>query len=165
MTRSPWREHYSWPVPALLLAEAPQPAADEDTVWPTTATGATCWAAELHDHLDHSDDADCNGAVTHIASWLRVQAVGRETIRVTEPRLPRHAVSWAAAAFQLGITEVTLLRSDGATSPVTPAPARAAMIGSPGSTPIGFGRRDQVTGWIVDRAEAAARMVIRAVQR
>lgn len=152
-------------MPALLLAEAPQTEAPHDAVWPWTPTGVTRWAAELLDRVERGELAAPDAELGRIASWLRVQAVGRDAIRIIEPRIARYAGTWAAAARQAGILDVVLIGADGASSPVPTGPATAAPALTGASAPMDLGWRYQAAVWILDRAEALARSAIRAVQR
>jgi hypothetical protein len=96
----------------LLLVASPAglPAAkaDADPVWPSTPDGATLWAQHLHDELTAQPRLS-SAAVGEVASWLRTQAVGRQTIVVSEPRVAKFAGVWAAAAVAAGVGETRLV--------------------------------------------------------
>jgi hypothetical protein len=149
----------------LLLTDAGQADPDEDSVWPWTDTGATRWVADLHDEIERSGREDLGHDRGRIASWLRVQAVGRDTIRISDPRLPAHAADWAAAAQQAGIAAVRVLHPDGSAAVVTAGRDDAHALAPSASPTIAVGTVHRVQNWLADRAEAGARIVIRAVQR
>jgi hypothetical protein len=152
----------------LVLVFAPQPVsadlpADGAAVWPRTADGATAWAERLHDRLVAEPQLDDIGAVDRIASWLRVQAIGRSRIEVSEPRLDVFAPLWAAAAHAAGVADVRLAptRADDG-EPVAADPPRRPAV-PVRSDPVGSAGRARL--WALDRAEQTARVVVRALQR
>jgi hypothetical protein len=153
----------------LLLAEAPGAATDSgQPVWPQDGNGATSWAVELHDRLDRSRPPAA-GDLARMASWLRVQAAGRTVVEVVEPRTGRYAASWSAAAQQAGYTMTCIVRPDGHTTsvqPVTPAEAAMDAVARESWEPVlDSGWRHRARLALIDRAEAAGRAAVRALQR
>jgi hypothetical protein len=158
----------------LLLVASPAglPAAkaDADPVWPSTPDGATLWAQHLHDELTAQPRLS-SAAVGEVASWLRTQAVGRQTIVVSEPRVAKFAGVWAAAAVAAGVGQTRLVSPDTGGEEVL-VEAIEPMVGVEQPTavvrPVPRGRRarlDRARLWLVDRAEDTARLAVRAVQR
>jgi hypothetical protein len=148
----------------LVVAAEPVVAdADGAAVWPRTANGATAWAAQLHDQLVADHASDEAAVVARVASWLRVQAIGRPRIVVSDPRLNRFAPLWAAAAHAAGIADVRLApvgSAEGVPVAVEPPPRPARPVRS---NQVGSAGRARL--WALDRAEQTARVVVRVVQR
>jgi hypothetical protein len=143
-------------VPELVLVEA----APDQAVIETQALSR--WAAELHDRLDSGSDPDPE-ASRRLASWLRVQAVGRDTITVTEPRVAAYSALWASAANAVGIS-TRLINAAGESCEPTPAGQVAA--GPAAMSGVLDDRwRTRLQTWALDRAESAGRAVVRAIQR
>ena len=135
------------------------------------------WATDLHDQLD------AQGCVTsadrrRLTSWLRVQAVGRATVTVTESRARTYAGVWAEAARSAGLT-VRLTSPTG--EPLDPGSLQPSLEESTDETgalvaPAGDLSRATTGGvddrwrtrsriWLLDRAEAAGRIAVRTIQR
>jgi hypothetical protein len=145
---------------------------DPRAVWPRTADGTTEWAARLHDELDArpTATADANADVARIASWLKAQAVGRDTVVVIEPRLTEHAALWASGADQAGLPAVRLtdsIRAAGSPVAAATSPSTSTSTSTSGhwSASAPNTRLDRSRLWVLDRAEATARSVVRALQR
>ena len=71
----------------------PADSPNQAVVWPWTSSGATAWAAGLHDEFDAGPAAPSGSDITRISSWLRTQTIGRDTVVVAEPRPTRYAAS------------------------------------------------------------------------
>lgn len=122
------------------------------------------WAAKLHDRLDAQTRATA-GDRDQLMSWLRVQAVGRDTITITEPRVGKYAGLWAAAARRVGLA-TRLTTATGASLNVTPDDAvDASDRAMPSAVGIDDRWRTRARSWLFDRAEAAGRIAVRTVQR
>lgn len=154
------------------VADSYADVADAAPVWPWLAGGATEWAARLHDEFARRQTPPVPDDVARIASWLRVQAVGRDTVIVTERRIADFAGVWAAGAARADVPAVRLTRSVGSPG----EPVVAAVVGPASdidapltSTGRDRSKRNQVLDrarlWAVDRAEDAARLAVRALQR
>jgi hypothetical protein len=142
----------------LLLVEAASDGTDP------AADRLNRWANGLHDRLA-SQGRPTAADRQQLTSWLRVQAVGRDTVTVSEPRVGTYAGLWAAAARAAGLP--TRLRSADGTEQ-RPTPDEAAMEPAFPSVPApALDDRWQTRArvWLLDRAEAAGRIVIRAAQR
>ncbi len=154
-------------MPALLLAESPADSAgDEDPIWPETKSHAAAWACDLHDALDGDRPRNDADVIARIASWLRVQVVGRDTVCVVEPRMSAYQYEWNAAAAAAGLSPVGLLRADGSTTSLPPPPEPTSVpsdLRRP--IPVAGGWRARWELWVADRGEALARAAIRAIQR
>jgi hypothetical protein len=150
----------------------PAASANDAVAWPWTSSGATAWAARLHDELDAVPTAPSEDDIARIASWLRTQAIGRDAVVVAEPRLTRYAAVWAGGAKQAGVRETRLADSaDGTGEPVVvdagahpPAAEAPTAAGQPTALPRHI-RVEQARLWVLDRAEETARVAVRALQR
>jgi hypothetical protein len=143
-------------MPELLLVEA---AADGTN---STPDELSRWAASRHDELDS------RGQVTaadrrRLASWLRVQAVGRPTVTITEARVEKYAGMWAAAAHSTGL-DIRLISAAGVSHQPTPDRDTSDPTGA-AAIEVDDRWRTRSRVWLLDRAEAAGRVAIRAIQR
>lgn len=152
----------------------PDPVADggdRALTWPQLATGETAWAVRLHDELDARATPATAADIARIASWLRVQAVGRDAVGVVEPRVAEYAMTWAAAAAAAGLSDTLLVRSAGERAEPVPIPTPTPPRGEPVAPAwtAGVGSRSRYAGrarlWLVDRAEGAMRYAVRTLQR
>lgn len=153
-------------MPDLVLAEAPSARSGEpDPIWPWTGSHASAWAIGLHDELERGQrDSDLDRP-QQIASWLRVQAVGRDTVCVVEPRIATYRSHWNAAAAIAGLSPVRLRHADGSAELLPPAEPTTATAGGDRSVAVETGLRQRARLWLTDRGEAMARATIRAIQR
>jgi hypothetical protein len=137
-------------------------------VWPLTSSGATAWAARLHDELDARRSPPSSDDVARITSWLRTQGIGRDTIVVNEPRLTGYASTWAAGATRADVPQTRLTHSaDSAGELVEPIEVEA-LVDEPAAEPTALPRHlrlEQMKLWVLDRAEDTARVAVRALQR
>jgi hypothetical protein len=149
----------------LLLAETPTGESSEvDRIWPA-AQAAAAWAHDLHNDLERGQLRSGAELTSRIASWLRVQAVGRESVCVVEPRMSTFAGEWNAGAAAAGLAPVRLRRADGSTDVMPPCDATAMAIEPVTAESVTPGWQHRVEVWIVDRGEDLARAAIRALQR
>ena len=150
----------------LLLAETPSgDGSDTDPVWPQTTSRSATWAHDLHDELERGTLALTAELTGRIASWLRVQALGRQTVCVVEPRMATFAAAWNAAAAIAGLSPVRLRRGDGSIDVQPPVAAKAMAIEPVHAANVTAGWRHRTRLWLADRSEGAARTTIRAIQR
>jgi hypothetical protein len=97
--------------------------------------------------------------------------VGRDTVVVTEPRLADYAATWAAAAARASVPTVRLTSATGAPAePVEADPGLTAPIEATATHPSSEASalttvlaRSRL--WVLDRAESAGRLAMRALQR
>lgn len=149
-------------MPELLLDEARTPATDEAQV----ANRHAGWVRRLHDVLDAAGGNAVTTDIDRMTSWLRVQAVGRSEVRVTDPRVTAYAGQWALAASRAGYTGTRLRTETGQTTSVTPAPVPAAPNAAVAdAVPMADGWADRARGWLSDRTESAGRRLIRTLSR
>jgi hypothetical protein len=150
-------------MPGLLLIEAAREGTDP------LANRRSSWASALHDELEKKRQVTPADR-QRVSSWLRVQAVGRDTITVAEPRVGAHAGLWTAAAQAIGLA--TQLRTE-AGQTRQPAPDSAAMGSAIDGTAeatattieVDTGWKARARNWLLDRAEAAGRFAVRASER
>jgi hypothetical protein len=161
----------------VSVAEVAAASADEvGPAWPTLPSGVTAWAQLMGDRLS-ADPAsrsadDTERAIDDIASWLRVQVVGRDTVVVVEPRLSTVRDTWTRGARRAGLSEVYLALApndlgeivtidESKDADLPPAAARAAA-----SAPSPSRRRSgRLRLWLADRTESVARRAVRSLQR
>jgi hypothetical protein len=126
---------------------------------------SSSWPAELHKRLDARGGAAGAADVAAAASWLRVQAVGRDAVEVADHRVQAYTALWSRAAYDAGYDDVRHLGPDGVAHEVEPmavsAPAVAVDVPRPGLRGAAVRARE----WAVDRAEDVARLALRAVER
>jgi len=144
-------------VPDLLLVEAAWSGTDP------AAARLNSWATELHDRLDSRGRPTATDR-QRLTSWLRVQAVGRDTVTITEPRTGRYAGLWAAAADAAGLSIRLRTTAGGDRRPAADDPAEDPTD-VPASAAVDDRWQTHVRGWLLDRAEGVARLVVRAAQR
>jgi hypothetical protein len=160
----------------VSAAEAAAAPADEvGRAWPTLPSGVTAWAQVMGDRL--SADAasrsadDTERAIADIASWLRVQVVGRDTVVVVEPRLSTVCDIWTRGARRAGLRKVYLALApndlgeivtidEAEDADLPPAAARAAARAV---RPL-RGRTGRLRLWLADRTESVARRAVRSLQ-
>jgi len=143
-------------VPELLLVDAAGAGTDPPS------DRLSRWASELHDQLE-SPGRPSAADRRRLTSWLRVQAVGRDTVTVTEARMTTYAELWATAAQAAGLT-TRLISAGGESEP----PVAAAVVASDGTSALAEVDdrwRTRIRIRLLDHAEAAGRAAVRTIQR